>query len=157
MQNECDAKVDISFLAPTVTGSVFQKAFTDKSTVNLDVVEKYAPLIKLVTSSKASQMDAIVAAHGAWFTAGMPKGAVKSLFEKLLSSKLVSAEAFMAWRDDLQTKKAAGKQQALLNVAGFLSEVVEPSLKQSHAADDDDDEEDGDEDLDAEYLVNHNR
>lgn len=156
-QNECDSKVDVSFLAPIVTAHIFQHAFADKAALNLEPVDKYAALIKLVASTKASQMDALVAAHSTWFATGMVKGGIKSLYEKLFSAKLITAEAFVAWRDDLVTKKAPGKQQALLNVSGFLSEVVEPSMRQPRSADDDEDDEDVDDDIDAEYLVNHNR
>jgi hypothetical protein len=146
IKTRCDEKSDLSSLASVLAKAVFKEVFPDKSSVKIPVLEKYAPAMKLVSTSIPAQIDVLVAAHVAWSSVGCPKGGViKQVFSKLVDCAVVSPVAVVEWKDDTNSKKAAGKQQALVQLLNWVTEI-EQKIAQSHASAYGDDDEDADDD-----------
>jgi hypothetical protein len=72
---------------------------------------------------------------------------MKQVFTKLKETKVVSAEAMVEWKEDVNSKAQPGKQQALIQVMAMITEL-EAQLHKEEPEDEDEDEDfdDGDDD-----------
>lgn len=138
-----DAKQSIASLGGTIGARMGQLIFQDPAKPNLEVVAQYSKLLqRAVLQPKVDTrgMTAVIyALQKSCSDAKFPKGAFKSLFEKLHEAKLITWEGFDAWREDRESKTPA-KTTALVQVTAFL-DSIKPKEEEDEG-DDEGDEED---------------
>lgn len=141
VKKNSDASIDPTFMVATVSEGVFNQVFESKVKGDLDKLGSFQELLKHVTRSSAAQVLCLLEAHKSWAGVGSPKTQIKLVFEKLQAMGVISAQAFMSWKNDVSTKKVAGKGPALIQCLTFLNNV-EASMKTAQPEDEEEDEED---------------
>jgi len=123
-------------------------AADDKTKPDVSVLDRYAPLLRRVAphTDSDAQQRVLFDGQAAWFAAGQPKSALRTLFEHLYSTELVTAESLDAYRNDTTKRSKQGKMKALLQVNTWITEI-QPKAPVVE----DEDETDADEELANEY------
>jgi hypothetical protein len=143
-------KLSVSDLTGVVVDAAMAKVFEGKE-ADPKALEPFKPLLNRILvapTDLAMQITAVFHVQLAWFAAGATKGLLKTLFITIFDMEVVSAEAFMGWKEDTRLHKKS-KMKALLQVNGWLEEIKPKEEFE--------DEDEGDElEEEDEYLVNPN-
>jgi len=138
----------VSYLTPHVGAAFGLAVFPNKESTKLENVNIWGDLLRrVVQSDNVAQAQLLSACHGAWNSGVKTKDSIVSLWTQLRSSKIVTTEGFLAWKENSKDK-IPGKNQALLKLNDWFESLTpkepEPDL-------DAEQEEVGDS-----YLVNPN-
>jgi hypothetical protein len=84
INSKIDDKLSAAIMVPAVTEALGLAIFKATPPA-IDQIELYAPLLKRVLAPKdlVAQKDALLVLTGAWNTAKLPKGVIKSIFEAM--------------------------------------------------------------------------
>ena len=138
-----DSKQNISSLGGAIGARMGQLIFQDPAKPNFEVVTQYSKLLQRAVCKPQNQtrgMTAVLyALQKSCGDAKFPKGALKSLFEKLYEAKLITWEGFDAWREDRETK-TSNKTTALVQVTAFF-DTIKPKEEEDEGDDEGDEEE----------------
>jgi len=138
-----EAKQSLSSLGTIIGNKMGELIFSDPSKADLEPITQYSKLLKRVVSQPKADprgmANVLSAVQNAWSNAKMPKGALKPIFEKLHSSKIIAWEGFEHWRDD-RDNRAPNKPKALVQVNSFL-DSIQPKLEEEEDEGDEGDEE----------------
>jgi len=143
----------VSNLGPVVLKSVLEKVLVEKGKADTAAIDSFTPLfhrILHVPFDLGMQTECAFVAQLAWFEKGAVKAVMKELFPALHEKGIISAEAFMEWKEDTKKEKKS-KMKTLLAISAWLEEI-----KPKEEVYDDDEGDEGDEDEQDEYLQNRN-
>lgn len=69
-------------------------------------------------------------------------GAIKTVFAKLKTLEVLSDDSIIEWKDDVKSKSAEGKKQALVQVMPWIQEIENARAAQNEEEFDDEDLDD---------------
>lgn len=142
----------VSNLGPVVLKAVLDKVLATKDKADTTAFDAFIPLLHRILHvpfDLAMQTECAFVAQVAWFEKGAVKKVMKELFPALHDKAIISAEAFMEWKEDTKKEKKS-KMKTLLAISAWLQEI-EP--KEEYF---DDEGDEGDEEDEDEYLQNPN-
>lgn len=146
INKEIDITQSAAFLSSAVGAAMAAAVFISPEKPDLESLSKYSNVIKRVTAQPAinaqAQASILFSLQHAWSDAKMPKGVLKSLFEKLHKNGIIVWEGFDSWKED-RANKTANKPKALVQVNSFLESIKPKELEEG---DDEGDEEEAEED-----------
>lgn len=152
--NKTAGPVSVSALGPVVIKVVVAKILAGDVDAAAKTLEPYKALLFRILSEPEDlnmQKQCVFEAQLAWFEKGATKGVIKKVFIALYETEIISAVAFMEWKEDTNMKKAykKSKMKALLQANSWLEEIRPVEEEYSDEGDEGDEEED-------EYFVNNN-